>query len=98
MDASAYREYQREYQRMYQREKRAWLQTLKEGKPCISCGTEYHPAAMQWHHRDPSKKTSEVSRLASYSKARILEEIAKCDLMCANCHAVETHTKQPEQA
>lgn len=53
---------------------------------------------MQWHHRDPLDKVADVSRLGSYSKKRILAEIAKCDLMCANCHAVETYTQQLEQA
>lgn len=61
------------------------------------CG-ENHPACMDFHHRDPSTKTASVSNLVrcGSSKARIKAEIAKCDVMCANCHrkfhAVEVFT------
>lgn len=54
---------------------------------CIQCG-EDHPACLDFHHRDPTTKDKEVSRMLSlnHGKERILNEVAKCDVLCANCH------------
>jgi hypothetical protein len=72
----------------------AWYAALKEGKPCADCGRTFHPVAMQWDHRPGTTKTADLSRLRSTtSKRRVLDEIAKCDLVCANCHAVRTFTR-----
>src|SRR4051794_24933960 len=73
----------------------AWYTALKEGKPCADCGGTFHPAAMQWDHRPGTQKVADLGRLRSTtSKRRVLEEIAKCDLVCANCHAVRTFLRQ----
>jgi hypothetical protein len=69
----------------------AWYASLKDGKPCADCGQTFHPAAMQWDHRPGTLKVDDLSNLrATTSKRRVLEEIAKCDLVCANCHALRT--------
>lgn len=70
---------------------RAWYVKLKEGRPCADCGGVFHPVAMQWDHRPGSGKRADVANLrSSHSRRLVLEEIAKCDLVCANCHAVRT--------
>ena len=63
-----------------------WADSLKEGKPCAHCGNVYPPKAMDWHHVRGTKEFSISAGLRRYSKARILAEIAKCDLLCAVCH------------
>lgn len=79
------------YAEKRKREMVAWLQELKTN-PCSDCGGKFHPVAMQWHHRDAGTKIENVSNLIRYgSRQRVLDEIAKCDLLCANCHAVRTH-------
>ena len=76
----------------WMRKFRAWALSLKEG-PCVDCGGEFHPVAMNWHHRDPLTKTADVGALVGKgNKAVLLAEIAKCDLICANCHALRTWT------
>jgi hypothetical protein len=56
-----------------------------------NCGGAFHPAAMQWDHRPGTVKLADVSDLRTRtSKRRVLEEIEKCELVCANCHAVRT--------
>lgn len=69
---------------------RNWIKELKTGKACIKCG-ESHPACLVFHHKDPRKKLFELgSKAARYmSKKRIESEVAKCDLLCANCHCKE---------
>lgn len=60
---------------------------------CKRCGFRKHPRALQFHHTNPDEKTMGVSRMIqnSFSWDRILEEIDKCEILCANCHAVETN-------
>jgi transposase-like protein len=58
------------------------------GGACRLCGYDRVPAALQFHHVDPSQKAFELSRRGvtiALDAARA--EIAKCVLLCANCHA-----------
>lgn len=58
--------------------------------PCVSCG-EADPIVLEFDHRDPGIKDSEVTRLLSYASwERILDEIKKCDVVCSNCHRKRT--------
>ena len=68
-------------------ELRAWLDDLRAGLACESCG-ETATACLQFHHVDVSQKDIEVAKVIAngWSKARILREIAKCRVLCANCH------------
>ena len=45
---------------------------------------------MQWDHLPGEVKLGAVSSLRGRSKKEILDEIAKCELVCANCHAIRT--------
>jgi hypothetical protein len=75
------------------KELKVWSLELKRDRPCTDCGGVFHPVAMQWDHL--GDKEVNVSEMADrgYSKAHILREIAKCELVCANCHAVRTYTR-----
>ena len=78
---------------------RAWHRSLKEGRPCADCGGTFHPAAMTFDHRPGTEKREPVSSLArGFSRRTILAEIAKCDLVCANCHAVRTYNRKRDVA
>jgi hypothetical protein len=63
--------------------------------PCADCGVRFPKAAMDFDHRDPATKTYTVSRMvgrATYSQ--ILSEVAKCDIVCANCHRMRTYQRR----
>lgn len=67
------------------------IASLKAG-PCADCGVRYPPYVMDFDHRDPSKKSFTISMSHRSSGARkVREEIAKCDLVCANCHRERTY-------
>lgn len=69
------------------------LRQLKTA-PCMDCGVTYPWYVMDFDHRDGESKTDIVSRIANVGAAkRLREEIAKCDLVCANCHRVRTFTR-----
>jgi hypothetical protein len=55
--------------------------------PCQSCG-EADPRVLEFHHREPSRKDMDITHMLSggYSLRRLQAEIAKCDVLCANCH------------
>ncbi len=63
---------------------------------CSACHRQYPPGCMQWHHVDPAKKEFSIGargNIKAYSK--VLQEAAKCDAVCANCHA-EKHCTDPQ--
>jgi hypothetical protein len=57
-------------------------------KPCMDCGGEFPPVCMHFHHRDPKEKLFEIADKLTCSIIKLMEEISKCDLICANCHAI----------
>jgi len=71
----------------YRQGLREWYNELKSKYSCIKC-SETYIRSLDFHHRDPSTKKMEVSQMVAhgYSKKSILEEIAKCDCLCSNCH------------
>lgn len=74
----------------YKREYVAWYKAVKSELKCEHCG-EDHPATLDFHHPDPSIKEGEVSQMivSMASKQTVLEEIAKCIVLCSNCHRKE---------
>jgi hypothetical protein len=51
---------------------------------------------MQWDHvPERGPKLFNLSR-ADYGMEKVLAEIAKCDLVCANCHAIRTWNRHRE--
>ncbi len=75
-----------------QERKRNEFRKWKEDNPCSDCGNFYPYYIMQLDHTS-DKKFNIAQRSASYGSKYFFEEIAKCDLVCSNCHAVRTHER-----
>jgi hypothetical protein len=77
------------------RANRAWFASYKKTLSCIECG-ENHPATLDFHHVDSKNAKKKVNDLVSdgHAKPRILAEIAKCVVLCANCHRKHHHNKR----
>jgi transposase-like protein len=59
------------------------------GGKCTICGFADHPAALQFHHRDPKLKDFQLGHPSlTRSLERMRAEARKCVLLCANCHAM----------
>lgn len=66
-------------------------QIIKSDNGCIDCGYNKNPYALQFDHIDDNKKKNVSDLIRSdYSWKTIKEEIDKCEVVCANCHAIRT--------
>lgn len=63
---------------------RAYLDNVKTSQGCLVCG-ERVAVCLDFHHLDPSKKEFTLSK-ALRSNKKLADEIAKCVVLCANCH------------
>lgn len=74
-----------------ERGRTAWMASLKEGRPCTDCGQVFPSQVMQWDHLPGHEKLGDIS-VAFWGRTReeVLAEIAKCDLVCTNCHTIRT--------
>ena len=74
---------------------RAWFTAYKKTLACTNCG-ENHPATLDFHHVIHGKDNKKVNELVSdgNAKARIILEIAKCVVLCSNCHRKHHHEER----
>jgi hypothetical protein len=94
----------------YQKNKQAYIDRAKETQkrirnyiisakavPCADCGKEYHFSAMDFDHVTGEKKfnLSQVNKVTSIKAAK--EEIAKCEVVCSNCHRFRTWNRRFQQ-
>lgn len=79
----------REIERRYAEKRRKWMQAEKLRRGCKRCGYNKHPAALDFDHVRGGKHfaISKVKRSIAALKA----EIAKCDVLCSNCHRIKTY-------
>lgn len=75
------------------RERHKELVRAAKDRPCTDCGGSFPYYVMDFDHLDPSEKVDQVGVMLGYSTKRILAEIAKCEVVCANCHRVRTHLR-----
>jgi hypothetical protein len=81
-----------EYAKERYEARRSFINSYKTEIGCQHCGYNEHPVALEFDHIDPStKKFSIGSQLMSMSWKSIHEEIAKCQVLCANCHQIHTY-------
>lgn len=71
------------------RANKEWMDRAKD-KPCADCGGRFPTVCMDFDHRDPALKSFRISEGGLRSRVSLEAEIAKCDVVCANCHRVRT--------
>lgn len=82
------REEEIKYRKQNYEVNRDFVRDLKR-KPCTDCGGSFHFSAMDFDHTEDDKR-KDVSKILKGSRDTLLAEIAKCELVCANCHRVRT--------
>jgi len=84
---NAHKKYHRTRINIRRIEIRKWVNEIKSELKCEQC-PESHVATLDFHHIIPSRKEFQISRAIAdgWSKDKILAEIKKCKVLCANCH------------
>lgn len=70
------------------------INKIKAETPCADCNLRWKPWQMQFDHVRGRKMADVATLVRRGSRKRALEEIAKCELVCANCHADRTHRRR----
>jgi hypothetical protein len=72
-----------------------WMIELKS-KSCTDCGGCFPICCMDFDHRDYAEKKYDLGSMFAhhYGRELIEKELAKCDLVCANCHRIRTRDKK----
>ena len=94
------KEYHLEYIGIKKRENIALLkQEVRKAKsvPCLDCGVEYPPYVMDFDHVR-GDKLGNISSLIhnSISIQTLRDEIAKCDIVCSNCHRERSFSRRED--
>lgn len=70
-------------------------QLIKLNSGCVDCGYKEHAVALQFDHIDDNKHMNVSDMIRSdYSWITIKLEIDKCEVVCANCHAIRTASRK----
>ena len=73
----------------FQQSRRDLINKIKTDRGCAKCGYNTHPAALDFNHVH-GEKSFGVGQDPKVAMHKLLEEIAKCEILCANCHRVHT--------
>ena len=77
------------------RENGQMVKEYKESNPCLDCGQKFPFYAMDFDHVNGTKVNNVGTMVAhGWSLQNILDEIAKCELVCSNCHRGRTWNKR----
>ena len=74
---------------------RQWLDEYKKTLRCVRCGfADYR--ALEFHHPEGQEKDFNVADMirSGFSRATIQGEIAKCIVLCSNCHQIEHYDER----
>lgn len=69
-------------------EKHVWLANYLRNHPCTDCG-ERDIVVLEFDHVRGDRK-NDVTGMSTLSFAKIEAEIAKCEVVCCNCHQRRT--------
>lgn len=97
-----YQKYKEYYKAKAKRQDAETVQRLKKiaedhkSVPCADCKKCYPHWVMDFDHLDGSQKLDNVSALVNgaVSERKLLEEIAKCEVVCSNCHRDRTYKRR----
>lgn len=71
------------------------VRQYKETRACVDCAQFYPYYVMDFDHVNGEKKSAVADIIKSNSsRTAVFAEIAKCELVCANCHRIRTHNRR----
>ncbi len=87
----SYRTRAKAYREKVKLEYRTNMLDFMKGKSCVTCG-ESDIVVLELDHIDPTTKRFSISQAVKLGQKweSVLEEIEKCQVLCANCHKRKT--------
>lgn len=73
--------------------RRDWMVEYKESHPCTDCQQFWPWYVMHFDHVRGEKVGDIGTLILGHSMDVIRAEMEKCELVCANCHAIRTHAR-----
>ncbi len=74
------------------RELKNKINSLKQSTPCADCNKSYPYYVMDFDHLGDKKFL--ISHLVKVNNLTLMKkELAKCEIVCANCHRIRTHQR-----
>jgi hypothetical protein len=68
---------------------------IKGSTPCADCDMQYPHYMMDFDHLPEFVKVRNLSAVNNFSTvAEWMKEVAKCEVVCANCHRHRTYMRQ----
>ncbi|MHB8597334.1 MAG: hypothetical protein ACYDER_11050 [Ktedonobacteraceae bacterium] len=94
-----YREVRQEKRTQERQDMVSYYRQYKASLRCMKCG-ENDPACLNFHHRNKHEKTHNVSYYIYLypNLKKFMQEVEKCDVLCANCHFIEHWQERDENA
>lgn len=71
-----------------------YIQDMKSNTPCMDCKISYPYYVMDFDHVRGRKQKNVSELISTLSKKKIDLEIAKCEIVCSNCHRIRTHLRK----
>ena len=82
----------------YKVETSKMIRSIKAHTPCNDCEKFYPYYVMDFDHRPGEQKEFAIgAQNKSRGKQQLLKEIAKCNLVCANCHRERTYKRRIDE-
>lgn len=80
--------------KIYKKEIDEYVRNIKSMTPCADCNSKYHWFQMDFDHVRGEKDRA-ISEMVKnkVSLKKIILEIEKCELVCANCHRLRTYSR-----
>lgn len=75
-----------------------WLHTIKENSGCVDCGAKLRYFQLQFDHLPAYKKLFNIGNGSNRPLEELQAEVAKCEIVCCNCHALRTWTRRQAKA
>ena len=93
---NAHPEKVKEYQSKYLANRKAIINAIKLESGCVDCGYNADPVALQFDHVR-GKKKFDIAQRSTKPMDEVYAEIEKCEVRCANCHAIITHARSGKE-
>ena len=76
--------------------RKTYVEAYKLDRGCIDCGYSAHPAALDFDHLPGTVKVRDIKSGQQLGWQALLDVIAKCEIVCANCHRIRTTERRRE--